>query len=814
MLKFRRNRPESPEYQGSKRITDQQANRSGQQLRPGQAPVDPSMRHLIDEARRDLSEEVYDEVDVAKLSASIRRRMRGKPTRPATQYNLLTGLGLSVFGLIKVFFLLAFALVVFAGSLGFGALIGNITMTDELPASLLLSRGGSETSFAYDAEGNLVAKITGADNIDREYIPLSEISDGYLLDAFIATEDERFESNIGISPRRIASAVISAVTHGGQAAHGGSTITQQTIKLLTGQDQRSVQRKLQEWYRAIILTHQLSKSEILELYVNLVPLANSYVGVQSASKAYFAKPASELSLAEAAYLAGMPKSPTIYNPRSERGRRNGMRRQRQVLANMYHLGRITDDEYRQALNQDLHFSDKPMEVSTTDINSYFVEYAVKQVRNDLMRKLDYSELAAGQMIGSGGLRIYLTWDPKAQAILDRVYADHNNFETNPAIYDGQPERPQSGGVLINNETHAVVAIAGGVGEKTQNLVINRGTDIQRQPGSTIKPVGVYAPAIDLGVITGCSLMSDTAKALDPQNPDTIWPYNYNRSFSGSVLARFALKESLNTVAVQTLALLDVENAKYYLAKNGWNMDGDESQLGLAVGAMTHGISPLELANSFATFTSGGVHHTPTLYTRVEDSDGNLILDTPDESTEVFKPSTAFIMTSILEEVTRTQLSNSPHWGVAARYGQIQNSNGEVIQTGVKTGTTDNAVDQWACGFTPYYTFGLWYGFDNRVKTSYIPSIDNYKCLDVFYQVMREIHQDLPARSFEQPGDVVAVDVSAYTGLRASQGTYNSGTAYREYFDIDSDLIPSQYDYYQPAETEEENSDTPNSNEGN
>ncbi len=769
---------------------------------------------LLDRTREELSIQKISDRDVELITRQLKRKVRGKPTRPYHSSNPLTSLALGAFTLFKFLLVCLFVCVLFAVSIGVGTLIGNVALTDPLPTSLFLGKGGDQTSFVYDAEGTMVAKLTGAQNIDREYIPLSSVENTKLVDAFISTEDEQFRDNIGIAPRRIISAVLSALSNGGEARHGGSTITQQTVKLLTGEDQRSVQRKIQEWYRAIMLTKQLTKDEIMELYINLVPMANSYVGVQTASKAYFGKTASELNIAEAAYLAGVPKSPTTYNPRSERGRRNGLRRQRQVLANMVRLGMISDDEYHQALNQDLIFIDKPEEVSPQDVNSYFVEYAIKRVRQDLIEKLGYSDFAAGQLIGGGGLRIYLTLDPKIQAIVDEVYADHNNFESFPGMFDNEPERPQSGGVIIDNQTHHVVAIAGGVGAKTQNLVLNRGTDISRQPGSTIKPVGVYAPAIDQDIYAGSTLMSDSPQALDPERPNEIWPYNYSNTFSGPVLLRFALKESLNTTSVQALRDVGVDLAKSYLQNNGWDLTGDESQLSLAVGALTTGISPLELSNSFATFANNGIWHEPVLYTRVLDSDGNVVLEEPNETRQVFKPSTAFIMTNLLQEVTRSRLSNSPHWGVAAQYGQIQGADG-VIQTGVKTGTSDNSVDQWATGLTPYYTAGFWYGFDNATKTSYISEADSYKVLNVFYQIMRAIHQDLPAAKFEMPEGVVAVEVSAYSGQRANSGTYSSGSAYTEYYDENSSLIPTGYDtYVAPTEANESENGNNNENGGN
>ena len=291
------------------------------------------------------------ERELNRVKRMLRKRVQGKPHQPYGSLGFWGGLGQGIFSLFKMFMVLLLVIIIFVGSLGVGVVFGYVSSTEPVPASLLVS--GDETSFIYDREGELLSKLTGAYNIDREYISLASVANTYIADAFIAIEDERFETHIGIDPRRIASAVLSVIANRGTATHGGSTIVQQTVKLLTGEDQRSAQRKFQEWYRAIILDQQLSKAEIMELYINLVPMANQYVGIQSASKAYFRKPASELNLAECAYLAGIPKSPSTYNPYRERGLRNGLRRQRIVLRKMHELGRITDEEYQEALNYEL-----------------------------------------------------------------------------------------------------------------------------------------------------------------------------------------------------------------------------------------------------------------------------------------------------------------------------------------------------------------------------------------------------------------------------------------------------------------------------
>jgi penicillin-binding protein 1A len=231
------------------------------------------------------------------------------------------------------------------GGLGGGMLVGYITTAQPLYIDQI--KNTNETTHIVDQNKEDVAILTGTQNINREYVAFAAVEHTYINEAFMAIEDERFEEHIGIDPKRIGSAILSALANGGSATHGGSTITQQTVKMISGADQISAQRKIQEWFNAIELEKQKSKDEIMELYINLVPMGNSYVGIQSAAKAYFDKDAADLNLTECAFLAGVPNRPATYNPLTENGRRNALRRMRIVLSKMYELGMISESEYEQ-----------------------------------------------------------------------------------------------------------------------------------------------------------------------------------------------------------------------------------------------------------------------------------------------------------------------------------------------------------------------------------------------------------------------------------------------------------------------------------
>ena len=421
----------------------------------------------VTDPRGDLSSDSVESLlsndkQIKELRKTLRKYVKGKPTQPANRVPLHKMIAHGFGQLIKALCIILALAIFFTGGIGVGTLFGYISTTEPISADAL--KAGSLTSYVYDSEGNEIGKFTGKDNVDRVYVSYESVKDTYIDDAFISTEDERFETNIGIDPKRIASAIVSALANGGEATHGGSTITQQTVKLITGDNQRSAQRKVQEWYKAIILNNQLTKWEIMELYLNLVPMSNSYVGIQSAARAYFGKDASDLNLAECAYLAGIPKSPSSYNPLTESGRRNGTRRQRYVLSKMRELGRITEEEYQEALNSELVFSSEAKPSSATGVHSYFTEYAVRTAIKDLQKQrgtvppwpAPSSTAAASASIPRWNRMFKNAWmkPSKARLICRRLFQVENMLEF-----------PQAGMAVINNQTGAIAGLQGGYGKK-------------------------------------------------------------------------------------------------------------------------------------------------------------------------------------------------------------------------------------------------------------------------------------------------------------------------------------------------------------
>jgi penicillin-binding protein 1A len=702
------------------------------------------------------------------------RRVRGKPSHPGGLMSIPKTFSVALGRVLQLALIIVIIMAFLLTGIGGGMLVGYITTAKPISASMLTT--STETTHIKDSSGQDVAILTGSQNINREYVSFSAIKKTYIDEAFKAIEDERFDEHFGIDPRRIGSAIISALANGGTATHGGSTITQQTVKMLSGADQRSAQRKIQEWYNAILLEQQRSKDEIMELYLNLVPMGNSYVGVQSAARAYFDKDARDLSLIECAFLAGIPNLPAVYNPLTETGRRNALRRMRIVLAKMHDLGWITTREYEDALNQELVFRQSPQKVSSNQINSYFVDYVIEKVINDLVTERGYSRELASMAVYNQGLTIETTLDSSVQAKAEQVFKTQSLFVRDPSILDKYPESPQGSTVVIENYPNPgqIKAIVGGYGEKTGNFVLNRAVASHRQPGSSIKPLDVYAPAIDTGKITAASIVADIPVYLNPAAPTKPYPKNSYGGYRGNMTVRNALKISCNTIAAQIWQyMLKGDTSLKYLAAVGIDRS-KENYVAIALGAFNQGMTALEMAGGYATLANEGLYTQPYAYTRVLDANGNVLLEHRPEFTQVYKPETAFIMTDMMRGVFTAG-------GTAAGHAPT-----DTVAAG-KTGTTDDNKDKWFCGYTPYYTAAVWYGYDNLLGQRTIPKVDQSNAILIWQAMMQSLHEDLPPRDFPTAKNVMALTICPDSGQLA---TAACPAPYTEYFIPGMALNPS------------------------
>lgn len=585
----------------------------------------------------------------------------------------------------------------------------------------------SESSIIYcetsAGEYKELATLHGSEN--RIWVDLEDIPD-YLVKALVAIEDHRFYEHKGVDWYRTVGAMFTMLT-GGDDSFGGSTITQQLIKNLTGNKEVTVQRKLIEIFQALEFEKKYDKDQIVEWYLNAVYFGEGCDGIYTAAQKYFGKEPSQLTLAESASIVGIVNLPTYYSPfYSEE---NNKERQETVLRRMYELGYISYDEYEQAKNEQLVFTRSDNEVADQEIYSYYVEAVIKDVTEDLMEQKGISQDTARQLLYNGGYRVYSCLDPYIQECVDNVYLDVENF---PKPYRANDQQLQSAMVIMDPYTGEVVAMSGGVGEKTGNLVLNRATDALRAPGSSFKPLAVYAPAIELGLITPSTLVNDAPREEVEMSQNQWYPNNSDFKYRGIIDIATGVRLSLNTVAAQVLDKLGLDASTNFL-KNKLGVTSlvpdDYNYASLALGELTNGISVLEMAQAYCTFDNSGIFTEARTYSRVTDAAGNIVLDNQPKTHVAMKSSTATNITSLLFS--------------AANYGTGSESifSGQAIAG--KTGTSSYNWNRWFAGYTPYYVGVVWTGFDQPEQMY----VYGNPAAQVWRRVMQQVHAGLEYKSF-------------------------------------------------------------------
>lgn len=589
----------------------------------------------------------------------------------------------------------------------------------------------SESSIIYcetsAGEYKELATLHGSEN--RIWVDLEDIPD-YLVKALVAIEDHRFYEHKGVDWYRTVGAMFTMLT-GGDDSFGGSTITQQLIKNLTGNKEVTVQRKLIEIFQALEFEKKYDKDEIIEWYLNAVYFGEGCDGIYTAAQKYFGKEPSQLTLAESASIVGIVNLPTYYSPfYSEE---NNKERQETVLRRMYELGYISYDEYEEAKNEQLVFTRSDNEVADQEIYSYYVEAVIKDVTEDLMEQKGISQDTARQLLYNGGYRVYSCLDPYIQECVDNVYLDVENF---PKPYRANDQQLQSAMVIMDPYTGEVVAMSGGVGEKTGNLVLNRATDALRAPGSSFKPLAVYAPAIELGLITPSTLVNDAPREEVEMSQNQWYPNNSDFKYRGIIDIATGVRLSLNTVAAQVLDKLGLDASTNFL-KNKLGITSlvpdDYNYASLALGELTNGISVLEMAQAYCTFDNSGIFTEARTYSRVTDAAGNIVLDNQPKTHVAMKSSTATNITSLLFS--------------AANYGTGSESifSGQAIAG--KTGTSSYNWNRWFAGYTPYYVGVVWTGFDQPEQMY----VYGNPAAQVWRRVMQQVHAGLEYKSFPAAG---------------------------------------------------------------
>ena len=631
----------------------------------------------------------------------------------------------------------------------------------------------NENSILKDKDGIVIATLTGDEN--REIISISEMSP-YLPKAFVAIEDERFYKHGGVDIKRTFAATVKYALSKigiGSASYGGSTITQQLVKNATKEKDRTWERKVKEMARAYYLEEQMSKDQILEQYLNLIYLGGNTFGVEIASNYYFSKSAKELNLAEASFLAGINNSPEYYKPFSEEeaDKTKIKNRTLTVLSKIYELRdveelTITDEEYNEAkqqIEEGLVFQKGTIR---QNVYSYHSDAAINQVINDFMEKNDWTYKYASMYVASSGLTIYTTQDSGIQKQMEEVFADtkYQIKSKKTKNKDGEYVSSQAAMVLIDHKTGNVLATVGGLGEKTA-FGLNRATQSVRQTGSAMKPLAVLAPGIDSGIITAATVFDDV-----PTSFGSYKPKNSGRVYKGLLTTRYAIESSQNIPMVKGLQMIGIERSINFLKSVGITTLDDEkdTKLPLALGGLTHGISPLEMAGAYAAIANDGVYITPTYYTKVEDSDGNVILKAKQETRTVMSSAAAYVVKEVLTQPVKA--------------GTATNCKISNMSVAAKTGTTDEGNDRWLCGFTPYYTAAAWFGYDQPETVRY----SGNPAAHIWAAVMKPIHSTLESKYFSntRPNGVVSVKVCRDSGLiptEACTHDQRGDRTYTEYF---------------------------------
>ncbi|MEF2710828.1 MAG: transglycosylase domain-containing protein [Oscillospiraceae bacterium] len=579
-----------------------------------------------------------------------------------------------------------------------------------------------------------------------------------LIHACIAIEDKRFEKHQGVDWVTTLRACFKMFL--GKSEAGGSTITQQLIKNLTGEKEVTVRRKLVEIYRALEFEKTHTKKDIMEWYLNIIPLGENCKGVQSASRVYFGKDVKDLSLAECASLIGITNNPSRYDPYiSEANTRENKERQEVILTQMLKQGYINQEQHDEAVAEELVFTNSSRDNSDTsdDYYSWFEDQVIRDVVSDLCDKTGYEYDIVYKMVMTGGYQIYSTVNPEVQAAVDAVYED---LQSLPATASSQ--QLQSGIVIVDNTTGDVVALAGGVGRKQGSLVWNCATQSLLSPGSIIKPVAVYAPAIELGLITPATVMDDTPYSF---TDSATWPKNLDSTYRGLVSVEEAVAQSINTVPVKLVAQMTPEYS-YSFAKDKMGLStlvssyqsntgeelSDVNLWALALGSLTRGVTVRSMTAAYASFANEGVWREARTYTVVKDANGQIILDNTQDSHVAMKDMTAWYITDMLETTVQTGT------GTAA---QLEN-----MTVAGKTGTTSRDFDRWFAGYTPYYTSVVWCGYNDPEEIVLTDSETN-PAIVMWKKVMEQVHQNLKNKAFKQPANLVEVTVCRDSGLLPS-----------------------------------------------
>ncbi|MBQ2897750.1 MAG: PBP1A family penicillin-binding protein [Clostridia bacterium] len=632
------------------------------------------------------------------------------------------------------------------GALITGIIIYALAVSDSGVDYSSVGLNFSSVIYYTDGEGNEVEydQVYGEQN--RLWADISDMPE-YLPQAFVAIEDERFYKHFGFDLPRTIKATFNYIIKR-DSSFGGSTINQQLVKNITGYDDTTAKRKIIEIIRAIDMDRKLSKTQILELYLNTIYLSQGCNGVETAANKYFGKPVSDLTLAESASIAGITQYPTRYDPilNPEANKE----KQELVLKKMLELEMISQEEYDEAIAEELNIQNNDTK-DALSTQSYYTDHVIEEVIPILQKELAINKTMATQMIYRGGLQIYTTVEPKVQKAIDEIFSNPSKTikfdESNPI---------QAAIIVIDPYTGQIKGVGGGLGKKTSERTLNRATMTLRQPGSSIKPLSVYAPGFEYKKFTPSTLFVDEAYSVGNH---TI--KNYYDGYRGTMTVKYAVEQSVNTVAAKALEKLGLQKSYDFLTHNlnFTSIDSrDKAYSPLALGGLTKGVSVLEMTAAYSAFVNKGIYTHPYTVEMIKDNDGKVIYEHNKKSNVAMSESTAATTLSVLKSVvdygtgTPARLSNVPAGG--------------------KTGTTDDDKDRWFMGVTPYYAAGVWVGYDEpKTITGYgvNPAVALWKA------VMQKSHDGLKYKQFD-----ISKSAASAVNMCMDSGKLATDMCYQDY----------------------------------
>ncbi|MBR6594177.1 MAG: transglycosylase domain-containing protein [Clostridia bacterium] len=630
------------------------------------------------------------------------------------------------------------------------------------------------TTISYVNEaGELVEmdSLVGTEN--RSWASYNEMPED-LVNAFIAIEDKRFWEHPGVDYRRTGNAIINFFSSTGPDS-GGSTITQQLIKNVSGDDQATIQRKVQEILRAINVTKAYSKQQVMEMYLNTIFLSQNSYGVKTAAMEYFGKELDELTVIECAALASIPKSPTKYDP--VRNPHNNQERRDLVLKQMYEQGYITEEEFLDSYGAQLELNTESEEDYTETVHSYFVDALISQVREDLCAEFGYDTATANRLLYSGGLNIVTTVDPMVQASMEEVFTQTSHdylYLAGDKVVGNQGVIPQAAMVIMDPDNGNVLGIVGGRGEKKESG-FNRATQSRRQCGSSIKPLSLYTLAIEEGLIT-CGTAVDDVPTMK-NDKDKYWPTNTPNRFYGHIDVNFAVIKSLNTIPVALVNKLTPQKCFDFLQdtlgfysiieseeKGGYTYT-DIALAPLALGGFTHGVTVLEVTQGYCMLANGGVTSDARMYTQIKSSNGVILIDNAPKHKVAVSETSAYSMTGMLMNVVTQTGATGTRVTVDEKYD---------IEVAGKTGSTNDDRDRYFAAYTPDYVGAVWFGYDNNKS---LTGFTGNPALCLWDRVFDSIYGKLKSggveytKEFDVPTGMVKVNYCAVSGKLPCESCY-------------------------------------------